>query len=137
MTVYIDDSTLAAYVDGELDPAQLREIDLLLACAPQARLKVRRMRETTALLRAACAESHFQDVPDRLLALAEKRPLRAANPWLRRMLAASVLLASLVGTDVVLAHVRNPEHVAPLDSREAMLDQIAAYQPVYAHQTEH
>jgi anti-sigma factor RsiW len=137
MTVYIDDSTLAAYVDGELDPAQLREIDLLLASDPQARLKVRRMRETTALLRAACAESHFQDVPDRLLALVEKRPARTANPWLRRMLAASVLLASLVGTDLILEHVRKPENVATLDSREAMLDEIAAYHLVYARQTEH
>jgi anti-sigma factor RsiW len=31
MTVIMDDATLAAYVDGELHPGQLREIDRLLA----------------------------------------------------------------------------------------------------------
>ena len=37
MTVFIDDATLAAYVDGDLDPAQLREIDRLLTGDRQAR----------------------------------------------------------------------------------------------------
>ena len=138
MTVFIDDATLAAYVDGELDPAQLREIDRLLTSDPQARYKVRRMRETTALLRAACAESHFQEVPDRLMALVEKRSTPARNPWLRRMMAASVLLICLAGTDYVLDHHAWPaETVATADSREAMLDEIAAYHLVYARQTEH
>jgi anti-sigma factor RsiW len=138
MTVFIDDATLAAYVDGELDPAQLREIDRLLTGDPQARYKVRRMRETTALLRAACAESHFQDVPDHLLALAEKRSMPARSPWLRRMMAASVLLISLIGADHILDHhVWPDETVAMAGSRQVMLDEIAAYHLVYARQTEH
>ena len=62
------------------------------------------MRETTALLRAACAESHFQEVPDRLMALAERRSMPARTPWLRRMMAASVLLISLAGADYILDH---------------------------------
>jgi anti-sigma factor RsiW len=138
MTVFIDDATLAAYVDGELDPAQLREIDRLLTGDPQARYKVRRMREATALLRAACAESHFQDVPDRLLALAEKRSMPARAPWLRRMMAASVLLISLIGADHILDHhVWPDETIAMAGSRQVMLDEIAAYHLVYARQTEH
>jgi anti-sigma factor RsiW len=139
MSVFIDDAMLAAYVDGELDPAQLREIDRLLTADPQARYKVRRMRETTALLRAACAASHFQKVPDRLMTLVEKRSTPVRTPWLRRMMAASVLLISLAGADHVLDHhvwpVKNT--VAVADSREAMLDEIAAYHLVYARQTEH
>jgi anti-sigma factor RsiW len=138
MTVFIDNTTLAAYVDGELDPAQLREIDRLLTGDRQARYKVRRMRETTALLRGACAESHFQDVPDRLMALAKKRPMPARTPWLRRMMAASVLLVSLAGADHILDHhVWGDETVATADSRQVMLDEIAAYHLVYARQTEH
>ena len=138
MTVYIDDSTLAAYVDGELDPAQLREIDLLLASDPQARLKVRRMRETTALLRAACAESHFQEVPDRLLALVERRSAPARAPWLRRMMAASILLICLAGIDYALDHHAWPvETAAAMNEHTAMMDEIAAYHLVYARQTEH
>ena len=129
---------LAAYVDGELDPAQLREIDRLLTGDPQARYKVRRMRETTALLRAACAESHFQDVPDRLMALAEKRSMPARAPWLRRMMAASVLLICLLGADHILDHhVWPDETVATANNRQVMLDEIAAYHLVYARQTEH
>src|SRR3954462_4281078 len=104
MSVFIDDAMLAAYVDGELDPAQLREIDRLLTADPQARYKVRRMRETTALLRAACAESHFQKVPDRLMTLVEKRSAPARTPWLRRMIAASILLISLAAANHVLDH---------------------------------
>jgi anti-sigma factor RsiW len=139
MTVFIDDATLAAYVDGELDPRQLREIDRLLTSDPQARHKVRRMRETTALLRAACAESHFQKVPDNLRALVEKRSAPARVPWLRRMMAASILLISLAGADHVLDHHVWPTEntVAVADSRGAMLDEIAAYHLVYARQTEH
>jgi anti-sigma factor RsiW len=138
MTVFIDDATLAAYVDGELDPAQLREIDRLLIGDPKARYKVRRMREATALLRAACAESHFQDVPDRLLALAEKRSMPARAPWLRRMMAASVLLISLIGADHILDHhVWPDETIAMAGNRQVMLDEIAAYHLVYARQTEH
>src|SRR4051794_40420791 len=137
MTVFIDDATLAAYVDGELDPRQLREIDRLLTSDPQARHKVRRMRETTALLGAACAESHFQDVPDRLMVLVEKRSAPARKPWARRMMAASVLLACLVGADYVIDHSWAPQSMAVVDSREAMLDEIAAYHLVYARQREH
>jgi anti-sigma factor RsiW len=138
MSVFIDDAVLAAYVDGELDPAQLREIDRLLIADPQARYKVRRMRETTALLRAACAESHFQEVPDRLMALVEKRSAPARTPWLRRMMAASVLLACLAGGDYVLdTHAWPADTAVAMDSRQAMMDEIAAYHLVYARQTEH
>jgi anti-sigma factor RsiW len=129
---------LAAYVDGELDPAQLREIDRLLTGDPQMRYKVRRLRETAALLRAACAESHFQKVPDRLMALVEKRSMSARTPWLRRMMAASVLLISLAGADHLLDHhIWRDETVATAGSRQVMLDEIAAYHLVYARQTEH
>jgi anti-sigma factor RsiW len=138
MSVFIDDAMLAAYVDGELDPAQLREIDRLLIADPQARYKVRRMRETTALLRAACAESHFQEVPDRLLALVERRSTPARTPWLRRMLAASILLFCLAGIDYALDHHAWPiETAAAMNERTAMMDEIAAYHLVYARQTEH
>jgi anti-sigma factor RsiW len=138
MTVFIDDATLAAYVDGELDPAQLREIDRLLTSDPQARHKVRRMREATALLRSACAESHFQEVPDRLMTLVEKRSTRSRTPWRHWMMAASVLLICLAGGGYVLDHQAwRAETVTTADNREAMLDEIAAYHLIYARQTEH
>ena len=96
------------------------------------------MPEPTTQLRAACAESHFQEVPDRLMTLAEKRSMPARTPWLRRMMAASVLLICLAGADHVLDHhVWQAETVATANSREVMLDEIAAYHLVYARQTEH
>ena len=77
-------------------------------------------------------------MPDGLIALVEKRPNPACNPWLRRMMAASVLLICLAGTDYALDdRAWRAETVATADSREAMLDEIAAYHLVYARQTEH
>jgi len=49
----IDDITLVAYVDGELDPATCAEVETLLADSEELREKVRGLRESTALVRAA------------------------------------------------------------------------------------
>ena len=47
----IDDITLVAYVDGELDPATCAEVETLLADSEALRQKVRGLRESTALVR--------------------------------------------------------------------------------------
>jgi len=55
----ITDEMLAAYVDGELGPAQMQEVARHLARDAEARRKVSEMREVNALLRAA----YGQDQP--------------------------------------------------------------------------
>jgi|tagenome__1003787_1003787.scaffolds.fasta_scaffold18619243_2 anti-sigma factor RsiW len=49
----VDDETLAAYVDGELDANQQREIEYVLEHDPESRGKVCLIRDINSLLRAA------------------------------------------------------------------------------------
>ena len=48
----LDDSTLVAYVDDELDAEQARAVETALAGDPEARSRVQVFRETAALVRA-------------------------------------------------------------------------------------
>ncbi len=52
---------LMAYVDGELDAEEAREVEALIAADPEARRTVAKFREAAALLRAACAEGFYAD----------------------------------------------------------------------------
>src|SRR3954453_16941742 len=99
MAPWIDDVTLTAYVDGELNPDQMKEVEKHLAGDARGRLKVRRMREISSLLHAACAESNFQDVPDCLMCLSQRCPGRSIRIWLGRGLVALILMVSYVGAD--------------------------------------
>lgn len=49
----LDDSTLVAYVDGELDPKICIEVESVLAHDEQLQGKARHLRESTALVRSA------------------------------------------------------------------------------------
>src|SRR4051794_20974279 len=137
MNQRIDDIMLAAYVDGELNPHQLREIEQALAHDAEARLKVRRMREVSGLLRAACAESHFQDIPDRLVELVHRRPRRKIRSWAKWAIAAILLMAAYMGTAFLLETRRDSEANAATEDLQAMMEEIAEYHLVYARQGEH
>lgn len=67
MTPHIDDKTLVAYVDGELDEATTREVEATVAANPKLAETVRSLREGAALLHAAFAEPVRAAVPDRLI----------------------------------------------------------------------
>jgi anti-sigma factor RsiW len=55
------DELLAAYADGELDAERTREVERMIAADPALRRTVEIHRETSALLRAACAEGFYAD----------------------------------------------------------------------------
>ena len=71
------DLKLTAYVDGELDEADILALEALLARDPALRARAQEFRESTALLRTACAENFYADDMARLLL-----PRRAAPTWL-------------------------------------------------------
>src|SRR4051794_18204619 len=131
MSQRLDDATLAAYVDGELDPDQLPEIERAIARDLDARRKVRRMREVGALLRSGCSEANFQPVPDALIQLARPYCRKSWRLWVPHALAASILLAGFIGVDFVIeGHWKKPE-IGMVELRETMLDEIAAYHLFY------
>jgi anti-sigma factor RsiW len=59
MTYDIDDTTLTAYVNGELDLLRHFEVEITLERNAEAREKVRQMRQVTELLRAT-----FEQIPN-------------------------------------------------------------------------
>src|SRR5258706_219810 len=70
----LDDPTLVAFVDGELDAAAIREVALALESDPEAAEKVRQFRISAALVRTA-----FRDPQHLQVSPALARPIEA---WL-------------------------------------------------------
>lgn len=62
----LDDSTLVAFADGELDATTMRLVADLVARDPAAQEKLRHLREAAQLVRTALAEPAWQAVPDGL-----------------------------------------------------------------------
>jgi anti-sigma factor RsiW len=59
----IEDLRLIAYVDGQLDAAEAREVELLLTVDEEARALVRIYEETARVLREACADGFYARAP--------------------------------------------------------------------------
>lgn len=70
----LDEETLMAYVDGELDPGRAAEIEALLAEDAEARATVRMFRDSAAVLRGAFDPILREPVPERLLRAVEAPP---------------------------------------------------------------
>ena len=62
----MDDHTLMAYVDGELDAAQVQEVEAELATEPEVRQRVRAFRDSSTLARSAFNDIVREPVPSRL-----------------------------------------------------------------------
>ena len=65
-----DDDRLIAYLDGELEVGQRREVEALLDADPAARQRMAALAESANLLRCAFDEAIREPVPDRLVAAA-------------------------------------------------------------------
>jgi hypothetical protein len=69
------DRTLSAYIDGELDPPDMRAVDLYLEKDEDAKRFVLEAARTAALLRARSRSIRQEEVPERLLAPLRSRPV--------------------------------------------------------------
>src|SRR5262245_48803782 len=65
-----NDETLVAYLDGEIDPAERREVEAWLDADAEARDRLAALAETTNLVRAAYADIVNEPMPERLIAAA-------------------------------------------------------------------
>jgi anti-sigma factor RsiW len=65
-----DDETLVAYLDGEIDAAERRQVEAWLDSDLEARDRLAALAESTNLVRSAYAEFVNEPVPDRLIAAA-------------------------------------------------------------------
>ena len=64
--ITLDEGTLIAYVDGELDTQTAREVEATLAADPQARQYVEHLRALSALTRIAFNDTLHEAVPQGL-----------------------------------------------------------------------
>ena len=113
------DDRLVAYVDGELEVAQRREVEAWLDADPAARRRLAALAESVHLLRLAFDEAAHEPVPDRLIAAARgetappqagaqvlpfRRRLRAQivapRHWRMGLPVAASLLGLLVGSGI-------------------------------------
>jgi anti-sigma factor RsiW len=145
MMMFVEDTHLAAYVDGELNSAQLADVEKFLARSEDARRKVKELRDVTARLRTSCAAQRFMPVPEKFLALASsslpaqegQRPRRVFSKprWVRQALAASFLLLALAGATYSYHALWSQQGSASVT--DELLEELAEYHVVYARETEH
>jgi len=78
--INLDQSTLIAYVDGELDPLTAREVEAKLRHTPQAQKFVDSLRNVAALSRVAFHDTLHQPLPDQLLGAVAKNADTSPSP---------------------------------------------------------
>jgi anti-sigma factor RsiW len=134
----LDENTLVAYVDGELDAASAREVEQALEASPVARNTVAKLRASAALVRAAFADALHEPPPPGLVAM-----LRAATPrrrprtyWLPIAASIALLIGGVAAGALGLRHLDHAEAVAQAPV-ERLLEDVANYHRVYAREQRH
>lgn len=122
----LDDSTLVAFADGELDPTTMRLVADLVARDPTAQEKVRQLREAAQLVRAALAEPAWQAVPEGLAERVLEPRWQGRRVHLGWAVAASLALCGVGFGGGVL--FRGGEEGAG----DQLVDEVADYHVAYA-----
>jgi anti-sigma factor RsiW len=133
----LDDATLVAFVDGELDPDAMHDVAEAIANDPAAQEKVRLLRLSAPLVRAVFRQPAFQEVnPEVERMLTRPRRLLSRLAPVRAPLALAASIAMLViglGAGLFIGG-RAP---VSLGFGERLLGEVADYHVVYARETEH
>src|SRR5690348_954888 len=134
----LDDRTLVAYVNGELDAAQTHSVAQALERDPVAQEKVRLLRLSASLVSGVFRDPAYQAVPSSLAA-SLRAPRDAWKARLRRRrvalpVAASIAAAGLLygGYSIGVLHGQQTP-----DFSEQLMDEVADYHVVYAREDEH
>lgn len=130
----IDDTTLLAYVDGELDAETARAVEQSLRDDPRMAREVRRLRESATLIRAAVNEPVHGPAP-RSLIRALDGAIPKPVPELRRrwLVAAGIAAMIAVGFGAgFLTGTLTPRMESNLAADEELMDDIVAYYAFYA-----
>jgi anti-sigma factor RsiW len=130
----LNDTTLVAYVDGELDCGASREVATALESDPEARERVCRLRQAAVLVRAVFNRAAGEAVRPGLAAIIDHRPVRDYRR-IGLALAASVMIAALGFAGGYLTAARRAPAVPGFDAR--LFDEIADYHTLYAREDEH
>ncbi len=131
----LDDSTLVAYADDELDAELAREVEAALAFDPEAQSRVQVFRETSELLQAAIGGSAREAMPPALIKAAQASKHKASRS--RRWRIALPLAASLAAVTISLgggymAGLNRAQQQLEVTDLEHWLDEVAKYYRLYA-----
>ena len=129
----IIDIDLMAYADGELDADAACAVEAAVAADPEARAKVEMFRQTSSLLKAACAETFYSTGHSTGLDHLRVPYARSARAVTRRRaaVAAACLATGLAGFGGgKLASL-------PPSARDALLDEVAEYHEVFSREDAH
>jgi anti-sigma factor RsiW len=142
----VDDITLNAYLDGELDAAAATDVEAALARDPVLQRRLESVARSTALMRAAFAPALHEPLPERLARIgtapvsssaagATVVPLiaRRRRSWLiPASIAASLVLAALGGTYSYDRYVTSGRGLPRLIAGDYWLDAVANFHQVYS-----
>lgn len=130
----IDDITLLAYVDGELDAAMARTVEQSLQDDPRMTREVRRLRESATLIRAAVNEPVHGPVPRSLVRTLDSAiPKSAPEPRRQWLFATGIAAMIALGTGAgFLVGTLAPRVESNLAADEELMDDIVAYYAFYA-----
>jgi anti-sigma factor RsiW len=139
----IDDETLVAWCDGELDPAAAARVAARVAREPKLAARARMFRRTAELARGALAPVIAEPVPARLVQAIQApakpaeivafRPRTAPRKALGWALAASVALAAVLGAGgVFTGRIAAPDGLQFASASDRWLDNVAGFFDVYA-----
>ena len=120
-----DETTLSAYIDGELDAATMKNVDRFIEKDQGAARYMLDTVRTTALLRANANAVLQEEIPQRLLDTLSPRQIAISRrkPTMRKLLrVAAVLILGFFGFGIGLLMERNvggnyPAVIAPLPAR--------------------
>lgn len=136
MNQKFDERTLSAYVDGELDPETMRDVEAFVETDVNARLYVLNAVRTTARLRALSNEVLHEEVPEDLVSAIRSQPVAKERQKFRvqpffRIAAAVLLILAGFGAGSVIQRDGNDRISllsAPLTSQYGhVVDQALEY----------
>jgi anti-sigma factor RsiW len=134
----LDDSTLVAYVDGELDAAAMHSVARALERDPVAQEKVRLLRQSASLISAVFRDPAYKAVPPGLAAevMAPRGAWKTrARGWrLALPVAASIAAAAILYGGYSVGFSQRQQ---TLNFSERLLDEVADYHVIYAREDEH
>ncbi len=114
MNQQFDDITLSSYVDGELDPDTMRDVETFVETDANARKYVVNAVKTTARLRAFTNEAMHAEVPEHLISAIRSQPERKQRQKfvvrpLFRMAAAILLILGGFGAGSIIQRDGNEQ----------------------------
>jgi len=122
----LTDEALSAYLDGELPPAQHKEVQRRIEASPAAQAQLEELRKLSGLIQELPRQQLPQEFADQVLQLAERRsllaepaPLPASHSqmsWWRPALGVSVAAAAVFALTTLLPQVNVPDNGKELEN---------------------